>query len=267
LQPFLYLRKMIKNHYFYWILLLLSGLILLFIISPLLKLVVGSLFVSSDPLFNDPEVWQSIKRTLLISFITTIFFSIGAIPLAYLLARYNFWLKKLIIGIIDLPIVMPHTAAGIALLTIISPSTYVGKFLSSIGLTIIDSHLGIGLAMAFVSLPFLIQSARVGFSKIPVSLEKAALSLGASPVKVFFKISLPLAWQNIVTGYVLMFARGISEFGAVAIIAYHPMTSPLLLFERMNQFGLTYVQPIATVIIIISLVIFVLLRIIAKSSE
>lgn len=225
------------------------------------------MFISSKPLFNDIEIWLSIKRTLWISFITTFIFSIGAIPLAYLLAKHNFWFKNILIGIIDLPVVIPHAAAGIALLTVISPHTYLGNLLSSLGLNIIDSTLGIGLAMAFVSLPFLIQSARNGFSKIPASIEKAALSLGASPVKVFFKISLPLAWQHIVTGYVMMFARGISEFGAIVIIAYHPMTSSVLLFERMNQFGLSYVQPIATVIILISLIVFILLRFIAKNSE
>ncbi len=245
----------------------LSSLILLFIIAPLLKVVVGSLFVPNEHLFKDVEIWQSIKRTLVISFITTFIFSVGAIPLAYLLARYNFTAKWLVLGIINLPVVIPHAAAGIALLTVFSPSTSIGKFFSSIGLNIIDSPIGISFAMAFVSLPFLIQSVRVGFSKTPVSIEKAALSLGASPVKVFFKISLPLVWQNIITGYMLMFARGISEFGAIVIIAYYPMTSSVLLFERMNQFGLNYAQPIAAFIIIVSLLIFVILRLFTKNSE
>jgi molybdate/tungstate transport system permease protein len=142
-----------------------------------------------------------------------------------------------------------------------------GSLLSKTGLKIVDSWLGICLAMAYVSLPLLIQSAREGFRQIPDNVEKSALSLGASPVKVFLYISLPLAWRHIVTGYIMMFARGMSEFGAIVIIAYYPMTSSVLLFERMNQFGLSYVQPIAAIIVIVSLAVFVLLRTIAHKKE
>lgn len=91
--------------------------------------------------------------------------------------------------------------------------------------------------------------------------------IGATPAKVFFHISLPLAWRYIVTGYIMMFARGMSEFGAIVIIAYYPMTSSVLLFERMNQFGLSYVQPIAAVIVVVSLAVFVLLRTIAHKQK
>jgi len=118
--------------------------------------------------------------------------------------------------------------------------------------------------MAFVSLPFLIQSAREGFLNISPNIEKSALSLGVSPLFVFFRVSLPLAFRQILTGYIMMFARGMSEFGAVVIIAYHPLTSPVLLFERMNQFGLSYVQPIAAVVVLVSLIFFVFLRLLAK---
>ncbi len=232
----------------------------------MIKLLLGSIFVSLNPLYNDIEIWYSIERTLRIAFLTTFIFSFGAIPLAYLLARKNFRGKNIIISLIDLPIVIPHSAAGIALLTVFAPSTFMGKFASALGISLIDSSVGIGLAMAFVSLPFLIQSAREGFAFISTNIEKSALSLGASPSKVFFKITIPLAWRNIITGYILMFARGMSEFGAVIIIAYHPMTSPVLLFERMNQFGLTYVQPIAALVLLISLVVFIVLRLIARKN-
>lgn len=252
-----------KQSLFYWTISLLSALLLLFLIAPLIKLLFGSALVSWNPLYNDAEVWDSIFRTLVFSFVATFAFSFGAIPLAYLLAKKTFRFKRLIISLIDIPLVIPHSAAGIALLTVFSE----GSLLSKTGLRIVDSWLGICLAMAYVSLPLLIQSAREGFRQIPDNVEKSALSLGASPVKVFFYISLPLAWRHIVTGYIMMFARGMSEFGAIVIIAYYPMTSSVLLFERMNQFGLSYVQPIAAVIVIVSLAVFVLLRTIAHNKE
>ncbi|MCX7861628.1 MAG: ABC transporter permease [Bacteroidales bacterium] len=243
---------------FNWIVMILSAIVLLFIIAPLFKLLIGSIWTSWQPLSNDIEVWDSIRRTLIVAFITTLIFSVGAIPLAYLLAKREFIFKKLIISIIDIPLVIPHSAAGIALLTIWSENSFISH-----GIQIVDNWLGISLAMAFVSLPLLIQSAREGFSQISENIEKSALSLGASPTKVFLRISLPLAWKHIVTGFIMMFARGMSEFGAVVVIAYYPMTSSVLLFERMNQFGLSYVQPIAAVIVLISLIVFIILRILA----
>jgi molybdate/tungstate transport system permease protein len=116
------------------------------------------------------------------------------------------------------------------------------------------------MAMAFVSLPYLINAARDGFESVPVRLEKAALNLGASSFKMFFSISLPLAWRSILSGLIMMFARGMSEFGAVIIIAYHPMTTPVMIFERLGAFELKYAQPVGLIFIAISLIVFIFLR-------
>jgi molybdate/tungstate transport system permease protein len=209
------------------------------------------------------KVQSSIWLTLWVSFSATLFFAVGAIPLAWLLARKSFPLKNIVQGIIDLPIVIPHTAAGIAILGFISRDGFLGKAAGSVGLTLINNPAGIALAMAFVSLPFLINSARDGFAAVPERLEKAALTLGASRSRVFFTVSLPLAWRSIITGFVMMFARGMSEFGAVVIIAYHPMTAPVLIYERFSSFGLKYARPASVVFIIVALVVFILLRLVS----
>ena len=94
-------------------------------------------------------------------------------------------------------------------------------------------------------------------------LENAALNLGASPIRVFLTISLPLAWRNIVSGLIMMFARGMSEFGAIVIVAYHPMTAPVLIYERFNQFGLSYARLVSVIFILAALAVFVLLRMIS----
>jgi molybdate/tungstate transport system permease protein len=173
-------------------------------------------------------------------------------------------MKSIVKGIIDLPVVLPHTAAGIALLGFISRDGILGKTAAVAGISLINNPSGIALAMAFVSLPFLINSARDGFAAVPERLEKAALSLGASRARVFFTISLPLAWRSIVTGFVMMFARGMSEFGAVVIIAYHPMIAPVLIYDRFSSFGLSYARPAAVLFIIVALVVFTLLRILSE---
>jgi len=246
---------------------LLGALVLLFIVAP-----VAGLLFSSSPLklfetIKEQEVRQSILLTLLVSFTATALFAVAAIPFSWLLARYDFPLKRLVTAIIDLPVVIPHSAAGIALLGLISRDTLLGRIGSAAGINFVGHPAGIMLAMAFVSLPFLINAARDGFMSVPVRLEKAALTLGASQARVFLTISLPLAWRNILSGLILMFARGMSEFGAVIIIAYHPMITPIMIYERFTSFGLKYAQPVAVIFILIVLLFFLLLRFLSNKTS
>lgn len=246
---------------------ILGGLVLLFIIAPMVSMFINGSGIAFTTTIHDKEVISSIRLTIIVSLCTTAFFSILAVPFAYILARYKFPLKNLVLAIIDLPIVIPHTAAGIAILGFISRNTVPGKIASFFGIDFIGNPAGIGLAMAFVSVPFLLNAARDGFSSVPERLEKAALSLGASPFTVFRTISLPLAWRSVITGFVMMFARGMSEFGAVVIIAYHPMVTPVLIFERFGAFGLKYAQPVAVLFVLVSLTFFILLRIISNKNS
>jgi len=258
---------MIKNNLFSWILLVLSSLVLLFILAPLAGMLLNTGGSDLMDTVKDKEVQQSIWLTLWVSFAATFFFAFTAIPLAWLLARKTFPLKGVVQGIIDLPVVLPHTAAGIAVLGFISRDGFLGKIADTFGLSLINNPAGIALAMAFVSLPFLINSARDGFSAVPERLEKAALTLGASRSRVFFTISLPLAWRSIMTGFVMMFARGMSEFGAVVIVAYHPMIAPVLIYERFSSFGLKYARPASVLFIIVALIVFIVLRLISLKKK
>ncbi len=245
----------------------LGGVVLLFIVAPLLGMFLATTPAQFFETSKDPEVVNSIWLTLRVSFLATLFFAVGAIPLSYFLARSTFRFKKIINGIVDLPIVIPHSAAGIAILGFISRDSVLGKMGSSVGLDFVGHPAGIAMAMAFVSIPFLINAARDGFENVPVKLEKTALNLGASPVRVFFTISLPLAWKNILSGLIMMFARGLSEFGAVVIVAYHPMITPVLIYERFGAFGLKYARPVSVVFIVVCLVFFILLRMLATKKK
>ena len=244
----------------------LSGLVLLFILAPL-----AGIFLKTTPLqffetVGDKEVTGSIFLTLAVSLCTTLFFAMGAIPLAYLLARRSFKGKNLVQSLIDLPIVIPHSAAGIALLGLVARDSALGRVASAVGIDFVGHPVGIGLAMAFVSLPFLIQSARLGFEQVPSRLEKAAMNLGASQWRAFCTISLPLSKRSILSGLVMMFSRGLSEFGAVVIIAYYPMVTPVLIWDRFNSFGLSYARPVAALFILVCLVFFVVLRVLAAKT-
>lgn len=242
------------------VLLFLSSLIILFIVAPLLGMLLSTGLNDYYNTLTDSQVSQSIFRTLLASMGATVLFGILAVPLAWLLARRNFPLRGLVNAIVDLPVVIPHSAAGIALLGFVSRTSFIGSAGEQVGIQFVGGMAGIVVAMAFVSLPFAINAARDGFSAVPQKLEKAALNLGASPVRVFFSISVPLAKKPIISGLVMMFARGLSEFGAVIIIAYHPMVTSVLIWERFAAFGLTWARPVAAVFILVCLVIFIIMR-------
>jgi len=248
---------------------LLGLLIFLFIIIPLAKMVFSSVS-DTETLWEtllDPEVSGAIGLTLFAALISTIVGFFLGIPLAYILARNNFPGKRLVEGLIDVPIVVPHTAAGIALLFVFGRNFFLGEAFEKVGITFVDSFAGIVIAMIFVSIPFLIDSAKEGFKKVDVRLEKVARTLGASPWQAFFRITFPLAWRSILTGNIMMWARGISEFGAVIILAYHPMIAPVLVYERFETYGLDYARPVAVLLILVSVIVFIVLRTLAYRGD
>jgi molybdate/tungstate transport system permease protein len=237
----------------------LGGAVLLFILAPLAGMFLNCSWKhASDSL--DAEVARSIWLTIWTSMAGTLLLAVAAIPFSWMLARKEFPFKRLVNAAVDLPVVIPHSAAGIAILGLVARDTLLGRGAEKLGFGFVSAPAGIMAAMAFVSIPFLINAARDGFAAVPERLEKTALNLGASPLRVFLTISLPLAWRSILSGLVLMWARGLSEFGAVVIVAYHPMITPVLIFERFNAFGLRYARPVAAVFVLVCLVVFIGLR-------
>ena len=192
--------------------------------------------------------------------ISTAIALVTGVPLAYLLARRNFHGKRLLEAIVNLPVVIPHTAAGIALLLVFGRRGMLGQWLSPLGITFTDNVAGIVVAMLFVSLPYLVNLSRESFALVDEEFEKVAFTDGASLWQAFFYVTLPLAWRGVLGGAVMMWARGISEFGAVVILAYHPKITPVLVYERFQGFGLDAAQPIALLLILVALIVFISLR-------
>ncbi len=236
---------------------LLGLVLILFLVVPLIQLTTSVSPAEVARTALERNVIRSIFLTLRASFWSTLVALIFGIPLAYVLARFKFFGKKLVEGLIDIPVIIPHTAAGIALLYVWGRDSIFSRVT---GISVMGTEMAISIAMLFVSLPYLVNSAKDGFKLIDSRFEKTAISLGATPWKAFTSVTLPMAKKSIISGSILMWARGISEFGAVVILAYHPMTVPVLIFERFQNFGLTYAVPVTVVLILISLAIFVLLR-------
>jgi molybdate/tungstate transport system permease protein len=246
---------------------ILGTIIFLFAVVPLLKMI----FSSNPGTLLDTLLISEVRDSILLTAYAGLAASgIGlvlGVPLAYILARFSFPGKEVIEGLIDVPIVVPHTAAGIALLFVFGGNFLMGKAFHLIGIDFVGTIAGIIIAMLFVSMPFLIDSAKESFRAIDVRMENVARTLGASPWQSFFRVSLPLAWRGILAGTVMMWARGISEFGAVLILTYHPSVAPILVWEYFEQYGLDYSRPAAVLLILVCLIVFVALRAIPYRRE
>lgn len=213
---------------------------------------------------KNPEVLDALVTSLLTAIAAALVSFILGTPLAYLLARKNFTGKRLIEGLIDLPIMIPHPVIGIAILSLAAKDTFIGMMLYKLGIRIMGSYTGIIAVLTFVGIPFYLNTAKSGFESVPERLEKVSRSLGAGAISTFMRITFPLAWKNMVLGLIMCIARAISEFGAVIIVAYHPMTAPVLIYERFTAYGLSYSRPIAIWLIIISLALFLSMRLLSK---
>ena len=237
-----------------------GGLLVLFVVLPL----AATLFSTTPQEFlaslEDPELIHSLALTFISAVIATLLATATGMPLAYLLARRKFHGKRLLEALVNLPIVIPHTAAGVALLLVFGRRGILGQAFAGIGLTFTDNLGGIVVAMLFVSMPFLVNLSREAFAMTDEELERVAFTDGASPWQAFWRVTLPQAWRGVLAGAVMMWARGISEFGAVVILAYNPKIVPVLIYELYEGFGLKAAEPAALLLILVALVVFVLLR-------
>jgi molybdate/tungstate transport system permease protein len=249
-----------KNHPLPTGFVLAASLLVLFIILP----VVITLFsVTLEELLRtltDTDVAHSIGLTFMAGGIATAIGVLLGLPLAYIMARGTFPGKSILSGIIDLPLIIPHTAAGIALLLVFGRMGIIGKAFANIGVFFTDRLGGIVVGMMFVSLPLLINASRDAFASVDRELEHSARVDGANAWQVFWQITLPLAWRGVLSGAITMWARGISEFGAVVILAYSPKIIPVLIYERFQGFGLSNASPIAALLLVVVLILFVILR-------
>ncbi len=246
-----------------------GGALLIFLAAPLASTLFSTTPTSFRDTLRDPEVLNSIRLTFLAALAAVIFGLITGVPLAYLLARRSFPGRRLVQAFVNLPLVIPHTAAGIALLMVFGRRGLLGRAFAPIGITFTDTVWGIGVAMAFVGLPFLVNAGREAFALVDPEHELAALADGASPWQAFWHVTLPQAWRGVLAGALMMWARGVSEFGAVVILAYHPRVVPVLVYERFEGFGLAAAQPVAAVLIVSALLVFILLNLVGRrqSSE
>jgi len=231
------------------------------VLFPLVHLVMQD---SAQTLWNvlgRDEVRSALWLSLASSTLATLVVAVWGIPLAYALARVEFAGKRVVESLVDVPILVPQSVAGIALVVLLGPGSPVGQSLDDLfGIQIAGRLVGIVIAQVFVSAPFLIKTAMTAFEGVPERLEQASRTLGASSMATFTRISLPLASRGILIGMILCWSRAISEFGSIILFASSPVTAPVQVHTEFLRAGASESRPIATLLLIICLWIFVVLQ-------
>ena len=165
------------------------------------------------------DVWHITWFTVACAAGATLLILPAGVLVAWVLARRSFPGRALVETLVSLPLVMPPVATGLILLMVLGRRGTVGRVLERFGIEIVFTWKAVVLAMAVMGLPLLVRTARGGFEQVNARYEHVAATLGARPLRVFFTISLPLAWPSVLGGAILAFARALGEFGATIVVA------------------------------------------------
>lgn len=165
------------------------------------------------------SAWQITWFTLLCATGATVVIAPPGVAIAWLLARRRFPGRAALEALVTMPLVVPPVATGLLLLVLFSRRGVIGRVLERVGVEVVFTWKAVVLAMALMGLPLLVRTARAGFEQINTRYESVAATLGAAPLRIFFTISLPLAWPAVLAGAVLAFARALGEFGATIVVA------------------------------------------------
>ena len=249
--------KSFRNNFLTYFFILGGIILMVVLLAPLINTMLSVDLNNFFELFIDQQVLNSIRLTFGCALVAVLIGFLTAVPMGYLLARYTFSGRDLLQAMINLPVIIPHTAAGVALLLVFGRNGIFGKAFAQIGITFTDQPAGIVVGMLFVSVPFLVNASREAFAGIDLEMEQASLVDGANQWQVFRWVTLPQCWRGITSGALMMWARGVSEFGAVVILAYHPKIMPVLVYERFQGFGLATAVPVTVFLILVSLIVFV----------
>ena len=233
-------------------------------IGVLLQQASSHLFITFWDRATEPVALSAYSISLTLAFSACVINTFFGFLVAWILVRYKFTTRKLMDSIIDFPFYLPTSVAGFTLSMIYSENGWIGFFLDKMGIKVIFTKLGILIAMIFVSFPFIVRSVQPVLYSIEKQLEEAAWSLGASPWLAFSKIILPSVLPSLFTGITLAFSRAIGEYGSIVIIssnfALKDLITPVLIFQYLEQYDYVGATVIGSVILLISLFLFILVN-------
>jgi sulfate/thiosulfate transport system permease protein len=168
---------------------------------------------------SDPLAWQAVLLTIKLSVIATIVNVLAGTMVGWVLIRYQFFGRRLLNSLVDLPFALPTAVGGLMILLLLGPNSAAGDIAEKLGFEIVFHMPAIVVAMVFVTFPFVIRAVQPLLEEMDKSEEEAAYTLGASKAKTFFQVILPTILPGIMSGAMLAFSRALAEFGAVVLVA------------------------------------------------
>ena len=216
-------------------------------------------------------VMHAMRLSAITSTISLLLAIVFGTPVAYLLARRSFPGKIIVDLLVDLPIVLPPTVAGVALLVAFGRRGVLGEHLTGAGIELAFTGTAVVLAQLFVSAPYYIRTVKAGFESVSTEYEGVAATLGASPLRIFYRIVLPLSWPSVVAGAILCWARGLSELGATLIFAGNfegrTQTMPLAIIGVFDAGrSINVAIALSVILVIAAAILLLLLRLLARSA-
>lgn len=221
------------------------------------------------------DIWEAITRSRVvasyrISFLTALTASainaVMGVILAWVLVRYKFPFKRVLDGMIELPFALPTAVAGIALTSLTADTGIIGSFFAKLGISIAYTPIGITAALVFIGIPFVVRAVQPVLEKLDPVYEEAAGVMGASRVRIFWKIIFPEILPAVLTGFGLAFGRCLGEYGSVVFIAgnkpFETEITPLVIMSELQEFDYASATAIALVMLVASFLVLFLVNLV-----
>lgn len=251
-----------------WLFILPSLVLLLLFGLPLVALLIRALGTNFIAYSISSKALTALQLSLVTSTLSVLLSVALGMPLAYILARWKFHGKTTLELLVDLPVVLPPSVAGLALLMAFGRTGLFGKGLAVVGVSLPFTTAAVVLAQTFVSAPLFVRSARVGFAEVDPRLEEAAWVEGGNEWQVFRYIMFPLAWRGLLTGIILAWTRALGEFGATILFAGNlagkTQTMPLAIYLGLER-GLGVALALSVLLVVVSIVLLGVMRRVEKS--
>ena len=240
----------------------------LIVLLPLAALVLKTFNLSASEFWqivSHPRVLRAYQITFTTAFIAAVCNAVVGLVVAWVLVRYDFFGRRMLDALIDLPFALPTAVAGIALTTLLVPEGWLGKPLAALGITAVFNSLGIVVALIFIGIPFVVRTLQPVIENLDPDVEEAAYCFGATPWLTFCRITFPEILPALITGFTLAFARALGEYGSVVFISGNmPMKTeivPLLIITKLEQYDYAGATAIALVMLIASFTLLFILNI------
>lgn len=244
------------------------------LILPIIALLVKAFSEPLDSFWKtatSPLALSSYEITFVTAFAAAAVNGIFGTLIAWVLVRYDFFGKRFLEAVVDLPFALPTSVAGLTLATVYSEKGWLGSLAAPFGIKIAFTRFGVWIAMMFISLPFIVRTVQPVLTELEKEIEEAAWSLGASKLQTFVQIILPPLTPAILTGVALGFSRAVGEYGSTVIIAsntpFKDLITPVLIFQRLEQYDYVGATVIGAVMLAISFVSLVAINLLQAWSK